>query len=172
MKKLILLFSAVFLFGFNNFSVEISGDTLNARAKTILMDTYYVRANYLYNDKSNRDDFYSVGISADGQLVGVDYAGMNVSLFSNFVQTTDNSAVSFGVELFSYLPIAYPVYNEISFEYAPKILTFDDCDRFSRFRITFGIKPIENARIFAGYRNISFNSNYDNSFFAGIGFDF
>jgi hypothetical protein len=58
------------------------------------------------------------------------------------------------------------------YEFAPKVLSFDDANRFSKIDAQIGIQPIENGELFVGYRNISFNHNYDSGIYGGIGYHF
>jgi hypothetical protein len=175
MKK-ILTVAAIALAAFadNYAGVQITNDTLAVNAKVqVAPNNIYARGAFLYNDRDGYNNFYSVGVQGEGNLIGVNLQNVKFSLIVDFVHTKDNSAIPLGVGVFGYIPnIDYPVFVRAEAEYAPKILSFDDADRFSRFDVQTGVQPIENGELFVGYRNISFNHNYDSGFYAGIGYHF
>ncbi|NPA11140.1 MAG: hypothetical protein GXO62_02745 [Epsilonproteobacteria bacterium] len=176
MKKYILgLMSAAMLYAGNFVNFEITNSTLGANLQVGLnqYSGVYARGGYLYNDNDNRDDFYYAGIKAEGQLVGVSCANVTFSLITDYVHTTDNSAVAIGFGAFSFIRgFAMPLFARAEYEYAPKILSFDDADRFSRVRAEVGLRPIENGEFYVGYRNISFNKNYNSAVYFGLGYNF
>jgi hypothetical protein len=175
MKKLLTV--AVFAltaFADNYAGVEITNDTLAVNAQVqVTPNNIYARGTFLYNDRDGYNNFYSVGVKGEGNLIGVNIQNVKFSLLVDFVHTKNNSAIPLGIGVFGYIPnIEYPVFVRGEYEYAPKILSFDDADRFSRFDVQTGIQPIENGELFVGYRNISFNHNYDSGLYAGIGYHF
>ena len=175
MKKLISIAAlAAMAFAGNYAGIQITNDTLavNAQAK-ITENNIYARGMFLYNDEDGKYNFYSVGVKGEGNLIGANVENIKFSLLIDFVHTKDNSAIPLGVGVFGYVPnLEYPVFVRGEYEYAPKILSFDDADRFSKFDIQTGIQPIENGEIFIGYRHISFNHNYDAGLYGGIGYHF
>ena len=177
MKKTVmaLMVAGVSLFAQNtNVNLQISNSTIGVYAESgLTQNNIKARGFYLYNDNSNKNNFYLAGIKAEGNLIGMNVENMKFSLIADFVHTKNNSAVPLGFGVFSYIPnISLPVFVRMEAEYAPKILSFDDANRFSRVDINIGYKPIVNAEIFAGYRNISFNQNYNSVFYAGLGYGF
>ena len=175
MKKLLLAAAAAgMLFAQNNVNIQISNDTLGVYAQgQITQNNIYARGFFLYNDQDHRHNFYSAGVKAEGNLIGVKMQNVKFSLIADFVHTKDNSAVPLGIGVFGYIPnVQYPVFVRGEYEFAPKILSFDDADRFSRFDAQIGLQPIENGELFVGYRNISFNHNYKSGLYVGIGYNF
>ncbi len=175
MKKIIAV--AVFagaLFAQNNMNVQISNDTLGVYAQgRITPNNIYARGFFLYNDTDHVHNFYSLGIKGEGNLIGANIQNIKFSLIADFVHTKNNSAIPLGIGAFGYIPnLQYPVFLRGEFEFAPKILSFDDADRFSRFDAQIGIQPIENGELFVGYRNISFNHNYKSGMYVGLGYSF
>jgi len=157
---------------FINFQVTNS-TVLGYLESGITQENIKLRGSYLYNDNSNKHNFYSVGLKAEGNLIGMEKANIKFSILSDFVHTKNNSAVALGFGLFSFIPqINLPIFVQGEFEYAPKVLSFDDADRFSRVDVSVGYFPIESGNIFVGYRNISFNSNYNSSVYFGVGYSF
>jgi len=177
MKK-ILSIAAIcssFLFAQNtNVNLQITNSTIAIYGESgITQNNIKARGMFLYNDNSNKHNFYMAGIKAEGNLIGVDIQNIKFSLISDFVHTKDNSAVAIGFGVFSYIPnINLPVFVRAEAEYAPKVLSFDDADRFSRVDASLGYSPITNAEIFVGYRNLSFNHNYNSAIYAGVGYSF
>ena len=177
MKKLALstLMVGSFLFAQNTgFNIQISNSTLGVYAESgVTQNKIKIRGFYLYNDNENINNFYSAGVKAEGHLIGANLDDVKFSILSDFVHTKDNSAIALGAGIFTYIPnISLPVFIRIEGEYAPKILSFNDAERFSRVDTQIGYTPIVNAEIFAGYRNISFNHNYNSVFYGGLGYSF
>jgi len=177
MKKILmsLVAAGVSLFAQNtNVNLQISNSTIGVYAESgIIQNNIKARGFYFYNDNSNKNNFYLAGIKAEGNLIGVDIQNIKFSLISDFVHTKDNSAVAVGFGVFSYIPnINLPIFIRAEAEYAPKVLSFDDADRFSRIDTQIGYAPITNAEIFVGYRNLSFNHNYNSDIYAGVGYSF
>ncbi len=175
MKKILSVAAlAIMAFAENYAGLQITNDTLAVSAQAqITENNIYARGMFLYNDEDNKYNFYSVGVKGEGNLIGVNMENIKFSLLLDLVHTKDNTAVPVGIGAFGYIPnLDYPVFVRGEFEYAPKILSFDDADRFSKVDIQTGIQPIENGEIFVGYRNISFNHNYDSGFYGGIGYHF
>ena len=177
MKKLIIgaTLAASVLFAENFANIKLTNDTveLSGQYKVDTVHNIYARGSFLYNDNDDKENFYSIGVKGEGNLIGVDINNVKFSLIIDFVHTEDNSAIPIGIGIHSYIPgFSIPVFVRGEAEYAPEILSFDDADRFSRIYAEAGVQPIENAEIFAGYRNISFNHNYDSSFYIGAGYSF
>jgi len=176
MKKTLIssLVLASTLFANNYAGLQLTNDTLSLYVQTKLtQNNIYARAGYLYNDNKNKNNFYFVGIKGEGNLIGIDVPNLKVSLLLDFVGTKNNSALPIGIGLFGYIPnFNLPVFVKTEAAYAPQVLSFKDANRFSRVDVSLGIQPIENSELFIGYRNISFNHNYDSSFYGGIGYHF
>ncbi len=177
MKKILasFVFLGSLMFAQNaNINLQITNSTIGVYAEGgITQNNIKARGFFLYNDNSNKHNFYLVGLKAEGNLIGVDLDNIKFSLIADFVHTKDNSAIPIGIGVFSYIPnISIPVFIRAEGEYAPKVLSFDDADRFSRFDFSVGYSPIVNGEIFVGYRNLSFNHNYNSAIYGGIGYNF
>jgi hypothetical protein len=173
MKKLLLsAIAAGSLFAGNFINLQITNDTLMTEGQINIVEgqPFYARGGFLLNsDKSN---FYYIGIKSEGQAVGVDLP-LKFALILDFAHTKDNSALPIGLGASGYLQqFSIPVFVRGEFEYAPKVLSFDDADKFVKFKAEIGTQFIENGELFVGYRNISYDGNYDNSLYGGIGFSF
>ncbi|GAB6074971.1 hypothetical protein [Nautilia lithotrophica] len=173
MKKLILsLFAACGLFAGNFANLQITNDTImiEGQAKVTYEQPFYVRGGYLiHSDKSN---FFYAGVKSEGQAIGIDIP-VKFSLFVDFVHTSKNSALPVGLGASGYIQqFSIPVFVRGEFEYAPKILSFDEADKYMKFKVETGTQFIENGEVFIGYRDIRFDHNYDSSLYVGVGFTF
>ncbi|WP_156922599.1 hypothetical protein [Lebetimonas sp. JH292] len=155
-------------------NLQISNSTVAIGAESGIIDNNIkARAQFIYNDNSNKHNFFSAGVKAEGNLIGMEYQNIKFSVIIDAVHTKNNTAIPVGIGIFTYLPnVSLPIYVKAEGEYAPKILSFDEADRFSRIDAQIGYFPIDNAQIFLGYRDISFNQNYNSSIYGGIGYNF
>jgi hypothetical protein len=177
MKKTILslLTAGSLAFAAGNYAaLKITNSTLEIDAQAPLTyNNIYVRGSFLYNDNDGKHNYFSVGIKGEGNLIGIDVPNMKFSIIMDAVHIKNNTAIPLGIGAFAYVPnLKYPVFVRGEAEYAPKILSFKDANRFSRIDVSMGIQPIENAEIFVGYRDISFNHNYNSAIYGGIGYNF
>jgi len=153
-------------------NLKLTNSTLSLLGETGI-NNIKVRGEFIYNDNQNKHNFFAFGLKAEGNLIGIESDNIRFSLFVDGVHTKNNSALPLGVGFFSYITkVEVPLFIKLEYEYAPKVLSFNDADRFSRFDFSLGYYPIINAQLFVGYRSISFNSNYNSSFYGGIGFNF
>ena len=177
MKKILSILTiagSMLLAQSSNVNIQLTNSTIGVYAESgITQNNIKARGFFFYNDNSNKHNFYLAGVKAEGNLIGVNIPNMKFSVIADFVHTKDNSAIPLGFGVFSYIPhINIPIFTKIEAEYAPKVLSFDDADRFSRVDVQVGYAPITNAEIFVGYRNLSFNHNYNSNFYAGLGYNF
>jgi len=176
MKKVLisaLMLGSVGLWADNDLGLKLTNDTLAVYTQVkVAPKNIFVKAEYLYNDTENKNNFYLVGMKAEGNL-REDDSNLKFSVLVDFVHTKDNSALPIGIGFYKFIDtLKIPAFIQAEGEYAPKVLSFDYADRFSKVDVSIGIKPIENAKIFVGYRNISFNHNYDSSGYGGVAFSF
>jgi len=173
MKKILLLLTTIILYA-HNLNLELTNATFLIGGEfKIPNQNIKLRGDFIYNDHENKHNFFSAGIKAEGLLIGAESQNIIFSMLIDVVHTKYNTAIPLGVGVFGYVPnVALPFYFKIEEEYAPEVLSFKDAYRFNRFDMQIGYYPIYNGKIFIGYRNISFNTNYNNSLYAGIGIDF
>jgi hypothetical protein len=174
-KKLLLPLMVGSALMASEISLDVTNSTLagNLNLDIPQNPTFQLRGTYLYNDNTDRHNYYSIGFGAIGESP-IDNYNSQVSIFIDFTHTRDNSAIPIGVSVFNnnFGNYKYPLFAKAEVEYAPAILSFDKADRALNTRIEVGIKPIENAKIYIGYKSISFNHTYLSVGFAGIGFTF
>jgi hypothetical protein len=175
MKKLLSIVAlGASLFASNNFiNLKLTNNTLgiDAQVNVVQNQPIYARAGFLYYD--GKSNFAYGGVKSEGPLVGVDLP-FNFSLIVDFVHTSGNSAIPIGIGISSYLAAGFkmPVFFRAEAEYAPKVLSFDNADRFSKVKVETGVQFIENGEVFVGYRHLSFNKAYNSNFYGGVGFNF
>jgi len=174
MKKILLSFlMAGSLFAENFINLQIANETLmiEGQYKLTFQNPIYVRGGYLFY--SDKPDFYYIGIKSEGQVVGATVP-TKFSMFLDYVNTKDNkSAIPIGIGVNSYLSLtSIPFFIRGEAEYAPKILSFKEANKFIKLKIEGGFRFTENGEIFTGYRSISFNKSYNNTLYVGIGFSF
>ena len=175
MKKLIIALASSLLFAqTTTVDLKLTNSTIAGYVESgIVQENFKIRGMYLYNDNDGKNNFYLAGIKAEGNFIGTCCNEMKFSIITDFVHTKNNSAVALGIGGFSFIPgIEFPIFVRGEVEYAPKVLSFDDADRFSRVSVELGYAPITNAEIFIGYRNISFNHNYNSAGYFGLGYNF
>ncbi len=176
MKKILsVLAVASALFAYNtNLNLQVTNSTIGMYAQSGITQAHIkARGFFLYNNNNNKHNFYFAGIKAEGKLIGSDIDSLKFSVIADFAHTKNNSALPVGIGFFSYIPnVSLPVFVRAEAEYAPKILSFEDAKRFSRIDTQIGYTPIVNAEIFAGYRTLSFNHNYNSAVYAGLGYNF
>ena len=169
MKKILLVLSSLAILNASDININITNDTLETNLKVDIPQNFSIRGDFLYNDKTN--NYYSAGFQANGLIYG---DNTKLKLFLDYVYTKNNSALPLGIGIFndSFGEFTYPLFTNAEVEYAPTVLSFRDAKRFLSSRVEFGVSPIINAKLFVGYRIISFNKNYDSNIYAGIGFKF
>jgi len=176
MKKLlsVFVFGSVMFASPTTINIQVTNSTIGGYLETgLTQEKLKVRGMFIYNDNSNKHNFYSAGIKAEGNLIGSNNTSTKFSIITDFVHTKNNSAIALGCGIFSFMPqINLPVFIRAEGEYAPKVLSFDDAERFSKVSMDVGYMPIENGEVFVGYRNISFNNNYNSSLYFGLGYSF
>lgn len=168
MKKKLLFLCSVAILNASDINLNITNDTLETNLKFDIPQNFSIRGNFLYNDK--KSNYYSAGFQANGII---DY-NTNLKIFIDYVSTKNNSAIPIGIGVFndSFGNCQYPLFANAEVEYAPTVLSFRKAKRFLSSKVEFGITPIMNAKLFVGYRIISFNKNYGSSIYTGVGFKF
>ena len=176
MKKILLPILVASSLVASDVNLEITNETLTANATINVKQNFGVRGDYLYNDNNDSkksSNYYSIGFQAEGKNALDDY-NSKLAIFIDYSHTKNNSAIPIGVSVYNgnFGNLQYPLFAKAEVAYAPKVLSFSDANRFFKAKVELGIKPIENAKLFIGYRKISFNQNYQSVGYAGVGFVF
>lgn len=133
--------------------------------------TYTFDANYLNADG---DGLFGIGLSGENQLQGV--YGLRVGFGIKTVFADEFAALPLLAKAAYILPLtdAIPTTTwEMSFAYAPKVLSFNDADGYSEFRTQLNMEVVSNIHVFTGYRNIdtdykAFDRAFNDSFYIGL----
>jgi hypothetical protein len=166
----------------NDEDVELIGElNFNALADYSSDTTFIIRANYLYagdNDQDDREHLFSLGFSGQNNLQGME--GLSVALGAKAVFADSYMALP----LFIRANYALPLIDTIpttslfaNFAYAPSVLTFNDGESYTEYRLGADMEIISNTHIFAGYRNIDTDYthkdyNFNDSFYGGLKLNF
>ncbi|MEO1958823.1 MAG: hypothetical protein ABGX23_04640 [Nautiliaceae bacterium] len=173
MKKLLSLSLGCFLFAMSYIGINFSPDTMNIRANTSISESFYVRGNYIINNHKDKCNFWSFGVKGEGHVLGLDAPFFTMSVVADVVYTYNNAAIPVGIGFFSFIPdLQVPVFLRGEYEYALPVASFRDANRFHRVYFETGIAPIDTAEIYVGYRNLGFNTNYNSTFYLGVGYNF
>lgn len=116
------------------------------------LDSYYI--------DNGEDNLFAIGLSAHNQLQGVE--ALTLGFGTRFIIADDFNALPLVAMMEYALPFnaSVPPTSLISsFAYAPSVLTFDDGESYSEFRLESAMQVIQNVRVFVGYRNI--NTKYE-----------
>jgi len=174
-KKLLLPLTISGALFASDLNFEISNNTIAANTNLNLPqnENFQLRATYLYNANENKSNYSSIGLGAIGDTPIDDY-NSKISIFIDIDHITDNTAIPIGFSIFNnnFGGYQYPFFAKAEIAYAPNILSFDKADREVKSKVEFGIKPIENAKAFIGYKSTNFNHNYLSVGYMGIGFSF
>jgi len=175
-KKILLsMLIAGFAFSENFINLQITDDTVmfEGQAQIVNNKPVYARGGYLVNNKKDAvSDFGYIGLKTEGQAIGVDIP-VKISLIFDVVHIKNNTASPVGLGISTYLKqFSMPVFCRATYEYAPKILSYEDAEKFSKIKAEAGIRFIENGEVFVGYRKIDFDDNYISNMYAGVGFVF
>jgi hypothetical protein len=172
MKKILLPILVASSLVASDVNLEITNETLMFNTTINIEQNFGVRGDYLYND-SKKHNYYSIGFQAQGENALDDY-NSRLAVFLDYSYTKNNSAIPIGISVYNenFGNLQYPLFAKAEVAYAPKVLSFSDANRCFKAKVELGIKPIENAKVFIGYRKISFNQSYQSVGYAGIGFVF
>ncbi len=137
--------------------------------------TYILDASYLHTDG---DNLLAVGISGQNAFQG--FEGLTLAFGLKGILADDFLAFPLTAKAIYRLPLndmVPPTSLMTSFAYAPSVLSFQDAQSYSEFRVEADMEVISNIHIFTGYRNI--NTEYDkndltfnNSFYGGLKLSF
>lgn len=185
LKKTILstLLATGLLTAQNSVSININNEDVELQASLNFNDvigyadgtTYTLNTNYLHADG---DNLFGIGLSGENQLQGV--YGLTVGLGIKTVFADEFAAVPLLVRGAYILPFtdAIPTTTmEMSFAYAPEVLSFNEAETYSEFRTQLNMEVVSNIHIFAGYRNIdtdykAFDHTFNDSFYGGLKLNF
>jgi hypothetical protein len=183
-KKLLLtsLFLVNILHAENSLGININSDdvevlaSVNLNSLTNYADgtTYILDLSYLHAD----DNLLAVGISGQNafqSLEGLTLAfGLKGIMADEFLAFPLTAKAVYRLPLNAMIP---PTSLITSFAYAPSVLSFQDAESYTEFRVEADMEVISNIHIFTGYRNIDTeyertDKTFNSSFYGGLKLSF
>lgn len=185
LKKVIFasLFFLGLLYAQNSIALNINSDDLEVQASVNLnayadysdSTTYILDASYLHTDG---DNLFSVGLSGENTFQGFEGLalgfGAKLVFTDNFIALPLYGKASYRIPFIDSIPSTS---LSTSLAYAPSVLTFSDGESYTEFRVEADMEVIQNIHLFAGYRNIDTEYQYDDqsfndSFYGGMKLSF
>ena len=132
---------------------------------------YVVDGSYLHTENHS---LVTVGISGENALQGVEGLslafGLKSAIASDFLAFPLMAKATYRLPFNDRVP---PTYLSGSFAYAPEVLSFNEAQSYSEFRLEADMEMISNIHIFTGYRNINtdyahIKRTWNNHFYAGL----
>lgn len=173
LRKLgLMAVSAVSVFAMHSAELNVNNSDLEFGAKfdmgqfnegvepdSVFIGVKYLNADERHSDFSNIDDYQEISFLMQKEIGD----GFTLGLGVKANHTKDFISIPLGVEAGYKLPInmEIPFYVGASLYYAPEVLSLDDADGFSEFRVSLDAEVIENGRVTVGYRSIE--TDYDNN---------
>jgi len=165
-----------FSMNLNDTDVEIQSTIdLNNFMNYSSITNYFMHIDYLYSDG---DNMTSVGLSAKNLFPSVE--GLSMSFGIKSVFASDFIALPFTTKAEYILPLIeeIPITTlNLSFAYAPEIITFRDAKHYAESRVELDMEVISDIHLFAGYRHItteyqSYEKTFNDHTYAGMKISF
>lgn len=189
-------------FAFNSANININDKDIGIGGRldvgqfnyNVQPNTIFIGARYLHGDQShssfgsNDNGYYEASFLMLKRVPNTALKlGLGVKL--NYTQaklaggTRDFTSIPLGINADYRLPVRFyfPLYLKGSVYYAPEVLCMSDANSFFAYRIHLDAEVIQNGFIQVGYRSIytnykvnsvTYNENYNHSFYAGLRFQF
>lgn len=190
LKKITLLTaSAAAAFAMNSAGININNDDLELNAnldigqfnENVEPGTMFVGTRFLNADNSgriNNDPLYEVSFLMKREM---GQSGLNVGLGVKANYTKDYTTLPLGITFEYGLPAgkAIPMALRANVFYAPKVLSFQDAEKYFEYRLEYDAEVIEHGHVIVGYRHIRTDYNdyrgsyiYNASAYVGFNFEF
>lgn len=139
--------------------LRISDDTVEANYAVTSHETDAMFGiGYLYKDDRDKINVLNIDLHTSGQTalanlpttVGI---GIQANVFKQ--DEFKGSAIGIGGSVRVNIPDVPGISVESELHYAPNVLTFNDADDFSRFRVQLNYRIIQSADISFGYRYLN-----------------
>ena len=190
LKKITLLAaSAAAAFAMNSAGININNDDLELNTnldigqfnENVEPETMFVGARFLNADNSgriNNDPLYEVSFLMKREM---GQSGLNVGLGVKANYTKDYTTLPLGITFEYGLPAVttVPMALRADVFYAPKVLSFDNADKYFEYRLEYDAEVIEHGHVIVGYRHIRTdyddargNFTYNASAYVGFNFEF
>jgi hypothetical protein len=158
-----LAFAALPLMAQHSAEIDINADDIEVAGAYELSEGFdyegissrnYLWARYLYSGESETrsENLVEAGFLATGRLSGIPALTLGIGIKGAFSE--DYAAIPIGLSLRYDIPVEWKVGLDAEIYVAPSPLVFSDGDGYSGYRVGVDFRPIPNAAVFAGYRNI------------------
>ncbi len=168
LKKLLLTLAlSVSLFAAHDASVNLNSDDIELNGNIDIGELnqsdypnmYFLTLGFLdVENAESTDPLWSAGFKLRQEITGMPGLRFGIGAKGTYTEVGQrkHAAIPLGVELVYTLPIdsAVPVIVSGSFDYAPSVLSFKDADSYMEKRLELGVQIVEQAVIFAGFREI------------------
>ncbi len=144
----------------NSDDLEVQGNIdLGMMNETGGYDTHFLTLGFLdVDNRQSTDPLLSVGFKIRQDVMAVQGLRFGLGLKGTYTRVGNarHAAVPIGIEAAYTLPIntGIPVVVTAALDYAPSVLNFKDADSYTEKRLEVGVKIIEQATVYLGYRNI------------------
>jgi hypothetical protein len=188
-KITLMAASAAAALAMNSAGININNEDLELNANldigqfndNVEPETMYVGVKFLDADNSNRvndDALYEVGFlmkKAMGE------SGLKVGLGVKANYTKDYTTLPLGIVFDYALPMKtiVPMSFGADIYYAPKVLAFNDANKYFEYRLEYDAEVIDHGHVVIGYRHIKTdyddvrgNFTYNASAYVGFNFEF
>ena len=175
LKKLLLIAAlGASLFAQHDASLNINSDDVEVQGNIDLgmmnetggYDTHFLTLGLLdVDNRESTDPLLSAGFKIRQDVMALEGLrfGLGVKGTYTKVGRSTHAAVPIGVEAVYTLPLdtGIPIVVTAAIDYAPSVLNFKDADSYMEKRLEVGVKIIEQATIYLGYRNI--DTDFENT---------
>jgi len=166
-KLLLTLVLGTSLFAAHDASVNLNSDDIELNGNIDIGELnqsdypnmYFLTLGFLdVDNRESTDPLLSAGFKLRQDVTGVQGLRFGIGAKGTYTEVGQHkhAAIPLGVELAYTLPIdsTIPIIVSGSFDYAPSILSFKDADKYMEKRLELGVQIVEQAVIFAGFREI------------------
>ena len=186
LKKLLLsLAVTTALFAQHDAAINLNNDDIELQSNVDLgelnqsdyPDTYFLTLGFLDVENENRstDPLFSAGFKLRQDIPAVPNLRFGIGFKGTYAKVASEKhvALPLGAELTYSIPLAEAMALKFSgfFDYAPSALAFKDADNYMEKRLEVGFQIVEQATIFAGYRDIDLDFNREKSLIGDYRFD-
>ena len=177
LKKLFLsLAVTTALFAQHDAAINLNNDDIELQSNVDLgelnqsdyPDTYFLTLGFLdVENRESTDPLFSAGFKLRQDIPAVPNLRFGIGLKGTYAKVASGKhvAVPLGAELVYSIPLADAMALKFSgfFDYAPSALAFKDADNYMEKRLEVGFQIVEQATIFAGYRDIDLDFEVNNN---------
>ncbi len=190
LKKITLIaVSAASAFAMNSAGLNINNEDIELNARfdvgefneNVEPNSMYVSVKFLDADNSNtvnNDALYELGFLMKKEM---GESGLKVGLGVKANYTKDYVSLPLGMTFEYELPsvTVVPMSLRADVYYAPKVLAFDNANKYFEYRVEYDAEVIEHGHVILGYRHITTDYDdvrgdftYNASAYIGFNFEF